>query len=299
MKQPDTQVLDSDVAQQAAPEPEAQEPEIDIDDALLEEQAPEDDEIEDDLEGVKVKGKKELIEKLRNERLMQADYTRKMQASKAAAEAEKQAIATQRQQIEQAGKLYQTHLNVVADLVATDKQIAAFKGVDWNALIDADPVQAQKLDRQYKTLLETKQAGLQQLSALQQQHALDEQRRAAEQTEAEAKRIEQAAEVLRREVPNWSEKRDQELRDYAVKQGLPADNLRHLVADVPQIGKVLHKAELYDRLIAKQTASKTPEPQEAPVTRITSTRAVANKDPSKMTDSEFAAWRHRQIAQRR
>lgn len=298
MEQPEV-ILDSDAAA-TAPEPEAQEPEIEIEDALLdEEQAPDEDELEDELDGVKVRGKKEAIEKLRNERLMQSDYTRKMQANKAAVEAERQAVAQQRQQVEQASKLYQAHLNVVADLVATDKQIAAFKQVDWNALIDADPVQAQKLDRQYKTLLENKQQGMQQLSALQQQHALDEQRRAAEMSDAEAKRIEQAAEVLRREVPNWSAKRDQELREYAVKQGLPGDHLRSLVSAVPQIGKVLHKAELYDRLIAKQTASKAPEVQEAPVTRITSTRTAANKDPSKMTDSEFAAWRRRQIAQRR
>lgn len=300
MEQPDTTVQDSAVANQAAPEPVAQ-PEPEIDEALLDEveqQAAVDDEVEDDLDGVKVRGKKDAVEKLKAERLMQADYTRKRQASIAEVEAERQSIAREKAEVAARGQLYQAHLNVVADLVAADKQIAMFKNVDWNALTDSDPVQAVKLDRQYRTLVESRQQGLQQLSALQQQHAFEEQRRQAQAAEADAKRIEQAAEVLSREVPNWS-KRDVELREYAVKQGVNPAVLRDIVVQAPQLGKVFHKAELYDQLIAKQTARAKPEAQAEPVTRIASTRAVANKDPSQMTDSEFAAWRKRQISQRR
>ena len=296
MEQPDTPVLDSDVATSAAPEPEAQ-PDLEVDESLLDEQQDEDD-IEEDLDEVKVRGKKAAIEKLKNERLMQADYTRKTQAAKAEAAAAQQAIQAERAEVQARGKLYQAHLNVVAELVAADKQIAAFQGVDWNALTDSDPVQAVKLDRQYRTLVEKRQRDLNDLSALQQQHALEQQRQQAQQEQGFAKQIEQAAAVLKREVPNWS-KRDEELRSYAVTQGFDAARLRDIVVAAPQIGKVLHKAELYDRLIAKQAQRAKPEPQEAPVTRIASTRAVATKDPSRMSDSEFAAWRQRQISQRR
>ena len=41
------------------------------------EQSPELDEIEEELEGVKLRGKKEALERIKAERLMQQDYTRK------------------------------------------------------------------------------------------------------------------------------------------------------------------------------------------------------------------------------
>lgn len=285
MEQPAVQ--DSAVAQ-AAPEPEVQLDEIDETGEELPEQQTEPDEIEEELEGVKVRGKKDAVEKLKAERLMQADYTKKTQA---AAE-DRRSIETERATVQQQAKLYQEHLGVVADLVSMDKQIAQFKQVDWDALADADPVQAQKLDRQYRTLTETRQTRLNDLGQLQQRHAL-------EQQQTTAKQIEQAADVLRREVPNWSPERDVKLREYAVKQGVPADGLRDLIVKAPQLGKILHKAELYDQLLSKRVAKPKPEAQEAPVTRINATRATATTDPATMSDKQFAEWRQRQIAQRR
>jgi hypothetical protein len=273
MEQPEVVAQDSDADIQTAPETEPEVVEIDAD-LIEDDQQPDEDEIDDELDGVKVRGKKEAIEKLRNERLMQADYTRKRQAQIAEFEAKEKAVAARDQEVQARGQLYQAHLTVVAELVGIDKQLAAFQQIDFNALTDSDPVQAMKLDRQYRNLLEQKQKGMQNLSVLQQQHALDQQRKEAEKAQTTAKRLEEAAQVLQREVPNWS-KRDSQLLDYAIKQGFKPDAITSLVLDAPQIGKVLHKAELYDQLVAKQKSKVAPEPQAEPVTRIASTRAVS------------------------
>ena len=67
---------------------------------------------------------------------------------------------------------------------------------------------------------------------------------------------------------------------------------------MPMFGKVLHKAELYDQLVAKTQGKPKPAPQEAPVTRITATKATANKDPDKMSVDEWKRWREAQVKRR-
>lgn len=285
MEQPE--VIQDSATAQAAPEPDALDQDL-LDEALPDGQQAEDDEIEDELDGVKVSGKKAAVEKLKSERLMNADYTRKTQA---AAE-EKRAVEAERASIKQSAQMYQAHLDVVADLVSMDKQIEQFQRVDWDALSDTDPVQAQKLDRQFRALQERKQQGMHALGQLQQRHAFEEQQSAA-------KRLEQAAAVLAKEVPGWSQARDNELRDFVVKQGVPAEAVREIVMRAPGLGKVFDMAAKYAALVAKQSTKPKAEAQDAPVTRISATRASASKDPSAMTDADFAAWRRRQIAQRR
>jgi SET domain-containing protein len=56
-------------------------PETDLEavDTELETQPTEDPDEEDEIEGVKLRGKKEALERIKAERLMQADYTRKTQ----------------------------------------------------------------------------------------------------------------------------------------------------------------------------------------------------------------------------
>ena len=285
MEQPDTPVQDSAVAQ-AAPEPEAQIDDLDLE--ALDDQQADPDEIEDDLDGVKVRGRKDAVEKLKAERLMQADYTRKTQGVAEQArqiEAEKAANA-------ESAKFFQSHLNLVGELMSVDSQLAQFAQVNWDQLSDADPAQAQKLERQYRALQDKRGQGLQVLAQMRQRHALNEQ-------QGTAKQIEQAADYLKREIPGWSTDRDNGLREYAVKLGIPDKAIAQIVMQAPAVAKALHKAELYDRLVARQSKAPKPEAQEAPVTRINATRASVTKDPSKMSDSEFAAWRGRQIAQRR
>ena len=279
-------MLDSATAPVAAPEPAEQQLEELVE--VLDEIEQDEDEIEEDIDGLKVRGKKDAVEKAKAERLMHADYTKKTQG---VAE-EKRVLEAERTQVQKTAQLYQAHLGTVAELVSLDKQIAQFQQVNWDALSDTDPVQAQKLDRQYRTLQEQRQQRVAFLGSLQQRHALEEQ-------QTTAKQIEQAADYLRREIPQWSEKRDTALRDYAVKIGIPAGAIRDITIRAPAIAKALHKAELYDQLLARKTEKPKVEPQAEPVTRIAATRTTASRDPARMSDTEFAQWRKRQIAQRK
>ena len=70
---------------------------------LFEDEQQSDDEIEDEPDGVKVRGKKELVAKIKAERLMQADYTRKTQE---VAE-QRKAMEAQREQVAQQMKMAQ------------------------------------------------------------------------------------------------------------------------------------------------------------------------------------------------
>jgi hypothetical protein len=239
------------------------------------------DEIEDDLEGVKVRGKKDLIEKIKSERLMQADYTRKTQA-----------LAQEREQIKQHAEFNQAFLNEAAQLRAFDMRLAEYDKVDWRALIDQDAPQAQKLQLDRQEVARQREQVAQSLHARQAQSFQQQQASLATLKE-------QAAAHLTKTIPGWTPQRDAEVADYVLKQGVPAAAVSNVIAHMPQFGVMAHKAELYDKLVAKASKKPTPAPQEAPVTRVAATRATVSKDPEKMSDAEFAQWRRRQIAQRR
>jgi hypothetical protein len=70
-----------------------------------------------------------------------------------------------------------------------------------------------------------------------------------------------------------------------------------LLVNVPHAAKFINKAMQYDRLL-KQRTTKPPAPPAEPVTRVNGGNAAVTKDPARMSDAEFAAFRKRQIAQR-
>ena len=66
------------------------------------------------------------------------------------------------------------------------------------------------------------------------------------------------------------------------------------IAQIREIGRIEAKLE------AAKAPPKPPVSQApAPAPTVTATEAVVEKDPSNMSDAEFAKWRRRQIAQRR
>ena len=93
MEQLDAQAPDSEIAT-ANSEPSTD----DLSPDLLDEQQAEDgtdDETEEELDGAKIRGTKAAIEKIKAERLMQADYTRKTQTvaeERKAVEAERETL---------------------------------------------------------------------------------------------------------------------------------------------------------------------------------------------------------------
>ena len=245
---------------------------------------PEEDDSEEEFEGLTVRGKKAEIERLKSERLMQADYTRKTQT---VAE-ERKSIESQKESMRQQAQFQQQNIQAVARITAIDEQLAQFRNLNWDALSDSDPVQAQKLDRQVRNLQDQRSQVATYLSQAQQQQALSQQQETA-------KLAEQAADYLRREVPNWTPARDQAVAEYALKSGIPAAALPNVIMHMPAFGVALHKAELYDQLVAKRQAKPKPEAQEKPVTRLTAVKSTANVNPDKLNSEDWLKWRNAQL----
>jgi hypothetical protein len=255
------------------------------DNGLPIEAAPVDDDEEDEVDGVKLKGKKEALEKLKAERLMQADYTRKTQE---VAE-QRRTFDAEREQFQRAAQTHQQYLREIGQLTGIDERLAQFSQVNWNALTNEDPVQALKLHTEF-TQLQAHKGQLVNALTQKQQAAQQEQQRST------AKQLMEARQVLERDIKGWSPELAGKLVDFGIKQGFPPEAMQNITR--PEVVKVIHKAFLYDQL-QQQRAAKAPAAPAPPVTRLSGTGAVATKDPAQMSDSDFAAWRKRQIAQRK
>ena len=244
---------------------------------------PEEEDIEEDLDGVKVRGKKDALERLKSERLMQADYTKKTQEL---AELRKDA-EFQREAVQYRAQLQESFLSDVAEVRAIDKQLAAYQNVNWDALIDADPVQAMKLERQARQLQSQREQAVGQLTQKQQQFE------AARQHES-AKLLGQGYAVLEREIPNWSNELAGKLKEFGKTRGY---NDRTLLGTTdPAFVIDLYKQYKADQ-VRKASKPKT-ETQEKPVTSISSKKAGPTKDPEKMSTDEWLKWRNAQLRTR-
>lgn len=258
------------------------------DDAASQEQAEEDEEIE--IGDKKFALPKSAAERLKSERMMQADYTRKTQE---VAE-DRKAAAAEREQVRQQAEQSQQYIKELSKVHALDEQLADFNALtpaQWEALADEDPVQAQKLQLRYQALQQQRNQAVEAVSRKQHENALNEQRTLATQ-------VQEADAYFKREIPGWSQERSSRLQQFAIEQGLPADKLALAVIQNPALAKVLHQAELYNQLEKKQSAKPAkPAAPPAPVTRVGASRASAAKDPSRMSDAEW--MRQRQEQQRK
>ena len=245
----------------------------------------EDDELEEDIDGLKVRGKKDALEKLKAERLMQADYTRKTQEVaelRKAAEAERQAVELEKQ-------VHFQNMNEVAQIKAIEMRLAQFAQLNWDQLTDSDPVQAMRLDREARQL----QAAKAQLEgSVSQRHAQFVQ---LQQQEA-ARQVEEGRRVLQRDIPGWGEELRTELVKYALANGYTQRELDAMKS--PAMVRSLFREYQTDK--AKKQATTRPKvTQEKPVTRVQSankTKAVT--DPDKLSPDQWLKWRNSQVKKR-
>lgn len=282
MEQPETQ--DSEVIES----PESAEntaADVETDDlpegAELEESTADPDEEEVEYEGEKYK----VPAKLKDALLRQSDYTRKTQE---VAEIRRQAEA-EKQQIAQEREFIQHNLKDVATVTALDQQIAQYQGVNWDQLMESEPVQAMKLERQLRNLQSQRE---QAAAAVTQRQAHFVQ---VQQQEA-ARQLQEGQRVLQREIPGWNESLARELVDYGLKRGYEPEVLQNIRN--PQFVIDLHNSYQFTKLREKAT-QKPKVVQEKPVTRIQATKATATKDPDSMSAEEWAKWRNAQIRKKR
>lgn len=148
-------------------EPEIEEEEV-AEEPQTEEAEPETEEVEEEateeekpeeLEEITWEGETKKLTKAEVKELAQKgfDYTQKTQQLaearrnfEAEAQAVKQSIALQNQQIE-----------AITEIKSIDGQLAQFKDVNWHALAESDPVQYLKLNQTFRDLKETREAKVQ------------------------------------------------------------------------------------------------------------------------------------------
>lgn len=229
---------------------------------------------------------KSVAERLKSERMMHADYTQKTQA----AADERRAIVAEKEQFQRQANAY---VQDVAKVVAIDDQLAQYAQVNWPQLMDDDPVMAMKYQHAQQQLQQQRVQAVNSITHKQQQAALEEQ-------QGIAKQVQDAEGYFTREIKGWTHERNNALLKYATAEGVNPQALAKAILVSPAVAKMVHKAELYDQLVKKQSPPKSaPAPAAKPAIKIGSSGGSAVTDPAKMTDSQFAAWRHKQIKNRK
>ena len=245
------------------------------------------EEVEEELEGIKLRGSKESIEKLKSERLMQADYTRKTQD---VAETRK-SLEAERTQFQETAKSHQEYIREVAQVVAVDERLAQFAQVNWQALNQQDPVQAQALHIEFTQLQARRGQLVGTLTQKQQQRQLEAQ-------QIDAKRANEAEAVVMREIKDWGPEKHRQFMEYGKKSGLEPESVRKMLIEFPQAAKFLDKALTYDKVLAQRVKKPMTEPA-APVTRVGGGAAASTKPLSEVSDAEYNRRRREYISKHR
>ena len=257
-----------------------------VDDEVVSTDEPEQTPAESDDEEIDYEGEKYKVpKKLKDAFLRQADYTVKTQTI---AE-ERRAFEAAQQEFVQRQQFQSQHIERIAEVKAIDHRLEQFSKLDWNALTDADPVQAMKLDREMRALQQQRGQHVAAITQAQEQAA-------AQTSQATARSLAEAHATLTREITGYGTPEVMKaLKATAKEIGFRDEELANV--NDPRAVKLLYEASQYRKLMAKAKTAEKPDVK--PITRIAGATATAEKSPSAMTDAEFAKWRQRQIAQRK
>lgn len=236
-----------------------------------------------EFEEVEHEGKKYSVPaELKAALLRQADYTRKTQELATQREQSQAEIAAQRARID----AERANIQAVARLTALDDRLQQYQQVNWQQLSQEDPVRAQQEFFQFQQLKDAKQGFLSQI----QQH---EHQRAMQEQQETAKSLQQANEVLGREIKNWSPEYAKSLRDVAKELGASDKDLDGIRA--PWIVRALHAQKVLAEMTKK--AQKAPPPVAAtPIRTITGGNAKGVTDPDKLSIDEWMARENKRAA---
>lgn len=254
---------ESEEEQQAAPEQEgADAPEVET----LTSEDQEEEQQEDDQEPprmLKIKHDGQDIEKPETEVIELAqkgfDYTQKTQQLAEERKSIEEFTQNLRQQEELVRQQFHTQaalIEEIAKVTAIDQQLAAYNGLDWQALSNADPVEAQKLFFAYNQLQTQRGQAVNEVQQKQQvlTHA---------QQEALAAKTLEGKKVLERDIPGWNADKVKAVVETARQYGFNDSEISTLVD--PRQVKVLHDAMQWRKLQAskpvtdKKVSNATPQ----------------------------------------
>jgi hypothetical protein len=250
-------------------------------DGLLEtQQQPDPDEIEEEFEGLKLRGKKDILEEFKKGRMLHADYTRKTQE-----------LAEQRRSFdnerEESKRTRELHTQADAErfqLWSKQERFQQLQQVDFASLRQVNPDLAEQLRDEMTRL----PGAIQQLN-----YALSQKLTQLEQSrqQDDAKLDRQLAEALQR--AGWTHEKDVQLANFVQAEGLDPNAVKALVRQNPVALRILEKAAKFDQL-EKQRTAKAPAAQPKPATRISGSGAANTKPLGEITDPREWAERRRQ-----
>jgi hypothetical protein len=247
------------------------------------EQSPELDEIEEELEGVKLRGRKEALERIKAERLMQQDYTRKTMShaeERRAFESERESFTRERQVAEQLEN-ERFHMRAIDTRM---QQIAqALPQVSQQ-----NPELAQQLRDEFMQLQGVR-------PRLEGSIAQKQQQRQLAQQQTDAKLFSDAQTFLMREIKDWSPAKDAELEGYAKGLGINTQQLGQFLLRNPAIAVALDKAQKWDKSVKERLSTiKKPAPApDKPASRIEGGKAKTQKSVSDMSPAEYREFRRK------
>ena len=245
------------------------------DDSEPDEEVDEDEEptqeLPDDLTiKVKVNGEEQevTLAELRNGYSRNSDYTRKAQAlaeERKAFQLEAETIRQERAQYAELLPLLQQQLMQQASAEP-----------DWDTLYNEDPIEAARLERQWRKSREEQSYRLQAIQAEQQRLA---QEQAADQARAIQAFVEEERTKLPEVIPEWKDqdtmvREAKELRDWALAQGLTEQDVEGL-RQASHVA-LLRKAMLYDKGRTKVQQAKVAPKKASKVIRPGSSGSQVN-----------------------
>ena len=243
---------------------------------LLEAETAEEGQVEgadDELEDWEEEGKKYKVSKALKPRLMKdADYTRKtMEVAE-----KRKAIEAREAEINAESEFRRENFKDVARLQRLDEQIEAIGKIPQEQWEKLTPEKSAELTRRLLLAKDQRDRLAGDLYQKSQQKALKAQ-------QEKAKRIEDGLTQIAKEIPGWSDELAGKLNAYGVDSGYTLDELEDMAA-TPSRVKTLHKAFLYDQLVAKQraratTAAAADTPAPTPVPKVGARRSPPSSEP--------------------
>lgn len=193
------------------------------------------------VNGEQIKKTKSEVSELAQKGL---DYTQKTQQL---AEQRRQAQAEINAKAEEF-KMREAVIEHLAEAKSLETQLKQYQGVDWNALVDSDPIQAMKLDRQYRELQSAYSQKVNDIQAVQQNISDQRQHFAQELLQREKQSMLEA-------IPDWkdaekSKAERNEIKASLQKAGFTPEEIENLSDHRSVV--IARKAMLYDQMMSKK-----------------------------------------------
>ncbi len=216
--------------------------------------------------------------------MMHGDYTLKTQELSG----KTKALATERESFTQQAQDHRENIGDFGELAHADKLLESFREVDFPALQQEDPDQAQQLAFQYQRLRDDREKILGRI-----QKREHDTRVTAERSHAD--RRDQLTATLARDIPGYSPALQVKMNETAIRAGATQVQLDSITD--PSTMRLLHLAYLGEQgEQRRRAATAPPAPAQAkPVPKVTGGKTPSSGPQDKQSTADWMASRDKQL----